>query len=138
MSTDGGDEEEEGRDEQTDLSGIEQEKVGHDVLFEAPRSKLKTLDPGKGNKSWVDEATGALLILRSHETGVVKVLMRTIPGGRVAVNTRVTPQLSFAPSGTRSAMGTLAEPGKLKRVCFVFPDANTAQQFVQAHNESSS
>jgi hypothetical protein len=94
-----GEQEEVTNEPQSDLVGMLEDKKGHDVLFECGHAKASRYESDKSkiknNNSWPVQGIGPLAVLKSQETGVVKILMKRVPNGGVVINSRLLPQSEY-------------------------------------------
>lgn len=91
--------------------GEEQEKA----IFEVKAKVLKYVQPGSGSTDsesdrtpdgksknpWTVKGVGPLRILKHIRDGSVRLLVRTEPGGHVALNRRVLPDVNYDPKGMK-------------------------------------
>lgn len=81
--------------------GEEQEKVVHEVRVKASRYNRVLPDDDeetiekKKKTPWQVEGLGPLRVLKHNETGAVRILLRTEPSGKVAMNKLVLPNFEY-------------------------------------------
>ncbi|KAF2100322.1 hypothetical protein NA57DRAFT_54414 [Rhizodiscina lignyota] len=122
---DTGEEEPAQNDAQTDLVGLEKEKEGSDVLFEASNAAFYRLD----KQAWAKKGLGSLLVLKDQQTGARRILMKTVPGGRVVVNTLVGPHGGYRVARPKQVTLVVGESGPCS---LRFGSAEEAEGFVKA------
>lgn len=76
------------------LNGEENEVV----LFQT-RARVSELIKEEGIAKWVERGTGPLKLLRDDDTEFCRVVVRRDPGGKVAMNHAVNPDISYALDG---------------------------------------
>lgn len=116
----------------TDLT--EDEKRENDVLFEC--EKAKAMEHSKANgASWENKGIGPLRMLRNKSTGVVSILMRLIPSGRIIANSRLIAK--FTPVVDKTTV-RIVIPRDAKLVSWVmkFKTAEIASEFAKAYNDN--
>lgn len=92
------------QDQQVSLTdggpGEEDEEVVHEVRAKALRHVPPNPDDddgekGKKNTPWRTEGLGPLRVLKHKTTGAVRILLRTEPSGKVAMNKLVLPSFEY-------------------------------------------
>lgn len=92
------------QDQQVSLAdggpGEEEEEVVHEVRAKAlrhtaPKQNDDDEKDGKKSSSWKTEGLGPLRVLKHKTTGAVRILLRTEPSGKVAMNKLVLPNFDY-------------------------------------------
>jgi hypothetical protein len=108
-------------DNQIDIADLAKDKEGCDVIFES--SKVKATKYDKGDKQvdstageaakegWHVAGVGPIAILKHQESGIVSMLMRTTPSGRVIINTRITGVLNPQAMNKRARLVIVTKDG---------------------------
>ncbi|KAF1985650.1 hypothetical protein K402DRAFT_105468 [Aulographum hederae CBS 113979] len=109
------------KDAQRDLIGQAAAKEGHDVLFEAARSRAQKLVAGK----WEKQGTGPIMVLRNKESGYVSIWMKVDPLGKFVINTRANKEFKYEAAG------------KVVRFPIITKEAGVEQWVVQFGEESA-
>ncbi|KAL2351078.1 hypothetical protein BJ546DRAFT_356334 [Cryomyces antarcticus] len=129
----------EDRTPQRDLTVLTNEELQkYDVMYEAPRVKALMYDSSSGTPTkWDPKGLGPIRILRDKSTGVVSVLMRADPGGKIVINSRLLPNMTPKYSPKNVQLGLTDSKGKLASWNIRFGQDQDAQTFAAAigHNK---
>jgi len=99
--------------DQKDLTNLtEQEHREEEILFEMDPSRF--LQHNKEERRWDGQGNGPLRVLKNKETGVVRIVCRIRPSGRIVVNTRLLKGTEYKDMGKKMVRFMVAdEDGKL-------------------------
>ncbi|KAK5016674.1 hypothetical protein LTR39_001953, partial [Cryomyces antarcticus] len=129
----------EDRTPQRDLTVLTNEELQkYDVMYEAPRVKALMYNSSSGTPTkWDPKGLGPIRILRDKSTGVVSVLMRADPGGKIVINSRLLPNMTPKYSPKNVQLGLTDSKGKLASWNIRFGQDQDAQTFAAAigHNK---
>ncbi|KAL5120392.1 hypothetical protein ACEQ8H_001682 [Pleosporales sp. CAS-2024a] len=133
------DEDEEGKQEQVDLSKLTAEELAaNDVVFETEQALAKhQVDQGKG-KTWENFARGPLYILKDKVSGKCFVRIR-IASGATPLNYSILPKLKTAVTGNSGKMVQATMPKKEGGIAQYFVSLKTAEiakEFSDKYNAS--
>jgi len=119
----------------TDLT--ETEKEEHDLLFECEKAKAMEHDTTSKSPqgSWTSKGIGPVRILKNKRTGIVSLLMRAMPGGKIIVNTRLLPKFDATGAG-KTIRVSIATGPKPSSWCFRFTTDEAAADFMRTYNEN--
>lgn len=100
-------------DAQIDIADMAEDKKGAEVLFESPKvkaTKYEKGDPKKDTKDgWNVVGVGPIAILRKE--GVVSLLMRSHPAGKVVINSRMNAVLNAQTMKKRARVMVVSASG---------------------------
>jgi hypothetical protein len=127
-------------DPQIVIADIDQDKEGHEVIFEASKVKATRFDQGEeqqddgeeGRKAgWHVVGVGPVVILKSEETGVVSMLMRSVPSSKIIINTRMAGVLNPQVLKKRARFVIVTQDGP-QSYLISFLTEEDSQAFVEA------
>jgi hypothetical protein len=130
-------------DTQIDIADMSKDKEGHEVIFESAKVKAtkyekgdaKNTDDEDGDKpkteGWHVVGVGPIAVLKNEESGIVSMLMRTTPSGRVIINTRVASVLSAQVMSKRARFMIVKKEG-VESYLVGFQTADDCKTFVEA------
>ncbi|KIW08768.1 uncharacterized protein PV09_00706 [Verruconis gallopava] len=102
-------------DVQIDISDMAKDKEGHEVIFESSKVKAtrfeKADEAAKRAEGWQVIGVGPIAILKNDDTGVVSILMRTTPSGKIIINTRMSSILKAEVMKKRARIIILSKSG---------------------------
>jgi hypothetical protein len=122
-----------------DLVGMSKDQEGHDVLFECREVKALKFGPDKSDSSknaWETQGVGPIAILKNQDTGVVSILMKKVPNGAVAINTRLVPKAKYEQIKKRARFMIVGSDGKPGNWLVQFPGESEAAEFVKVCQEN--
>ncbi|TKA66541.1 hypothetical protein B0A49_10483 [Cryomyces minteri] len=119
---------------QRDLTVLTNEELQkYDVVYEAPRVKALMYNSSSDSPTkWDPKGLGPIRILRDKSTGVVSVLMRADPGGKIVINSRLLPNMTPKSSPKNVQLGLTDSKGKLASWNIRFGQDQDAQAFAAA------
>jgi len=86
-----------------------EEQATEDVLFEVERARASLYN--SENRAWDVKGTGPLRVLQNKESGVVRLLQRIAPSGKVTVNTRLLKAIRYEAVGKGSVKFAVPREG---------------------------
>ncbi|EOD52072.1 putative nuclear envelope pore membrane protein pom 121 protein [Neofusicoccum parvum UCRNP2] len=123
----------------------EEDKNTYDVLFDTDSQPVTMMrlvdrsedelkaDPKKGPKKWESQGKGPVRVLKHKENGVISILFKAEPMGRVLINTRVQSSFNYKRAKAKFATFPLPdekEKGKILTQFFKFDDDAECTKFV--------
>jgi len=86
-----------------------EEQAAEDVLFEVERARASLFN--SESRAWDVKGTGPLRVLQNKESGVVRLLQRIAPSGKVTVNTRLLKAIRYEAVGKGSVKFAVPREG---------------------------
>jgi len=90
----------------------------------------------EGKVSWAVQGIGPIAVLRDQTTNVVKILMKKVPNGGVAINTRLLPMMKYEQIKKRARFPIADAEGHMKTWLVQFADEEEAKAFAKACEEN--
>ena len=94
------------KEAQLDLMSSVVGEENEECLFEV-KAKAHVFD--NETKIWAVKGLGPLRVLKHKETGLVRVVLRAIPSGKIVINTPLFPNLTYEKPRTNSVMAPVAD-----------------------------
>jgi RanBP1 domain-containing protein len=117
---------------QSDLVNFEAAIEGHEVFFKAAKAKALKYDKAADTgKNWVTQGIGPIAVIKNQETGVVSILMKAHPSGKVVINTRLVGSIEYKPMAKRVRFFVPREGGQMDSMLVQFASEEEAQGFAE-------
>jgi RanBP1 domain len=118
----------------SDLVNFAAATAGHTVLFE--RNNVKVMKHDKdANNPWPTQGMGPIAVLKNKETGVLSILMKASPSGKVVINTRLSPSLEYK-QVKRRARFLVPKEGGMDSMLVQFASEVDSTEFVKICEEN--
>ena len=122
--------------QQRDLTALsETELREEEILFDGVKGKaMKYERPSQdATSSWVNKGVGPVRLLKGKSNGVVRILMRASPSGKVVINARLLTEVSYTNPQPRTVqVPIMEEDGQMSTWIIRFGNDEDATRFLNA------
>lgn len=122
--------------QQRDLTALSETEIREEeVLFDGAKGKaIKYEKPSPdAPSSWVNQGVGPVRLLKSKSGGVVRILMRQSPSGKIVINTRLMAKVSYtSPQPKIVQVPMMSEGGQMSTWIIRFGTDEEAKKFLDA------
>ena len=122
--------------QQRDLTALsETELAEEEVLFDGAKGraiKYERVTPD-ANRTWVNKGIGPVRLLKSKSGGIVRILMRAAPSGKIVINTRLMAKVAYTKPKAKTAQVPIPdEQGQMSTWIVRFGSDEDSDRFVEA------
>ena len=122
--------------QQRDLTALsETELQEEEVLFDVAKGRAMRYEKPlqDSSSSWVNKGVGPVRLLKSKSGGVVRILMRASPSGKVVINTRLMAKVSYTnPQPKTVQIPIMDETGQMSTWIIRLGTDEDAKKFLDA------
>ena len=122
--------------QQRDLTALSEiELREEEVLFDVAKGKAMKYEKPTPDapSSWVNKGVGPVRLLKSKSSGMVRILMRQSPSGKIVINTRLMAKVSYTnPQPKTVQVPIIGEGGQMSTWIIRFGTDEDAKEFLNA------